>query len=51
VAADLNFVHLNRGTKVKSVRQAPVLTYRTKPVPEVKYVYCLTAIAAFRADY
>ena len=40
LATDLNFVHSNRGTKMKPVRQALVLTYRTKPVPEMKYAYC-----------
>ena len=37
LAVYLNFVHSNRGAKMKPVRQALVLTYRTKPVPAMKY--------------
>jgi hypothetical protein len=42
LAVDLNIVPSNRVTMVKQVRQALVLTYRNKPVPELKYAYCRT---------
>ena len=46
VTAYLNYVHSNRGTKIKPVRQSLVLTYRIKPVPEMKCVYRRTNISA-----
>jgi hypothetical protein len=45
LATYLSFVRSNRGTKMKPVRQALVLTYRTKPVPEMKYANCRTDIS------
>jgi len=45
LATYLSFVHSKRGTKMKPVRQALVLTYHTKPVPEMKYAYYRTDVS------